>query len=217
MGLLVGLWLSLPVAGMAQQTWSVTAQVVPLAERTSYLRQAAYPNSDGQVVEPIYLNGIRWATGGQVGLAVHYGFAPGWSVSVGGAYRQFSTRQARPGNDGTTIIRSRAVRVPVLLNFQSSANRLSPYFTVGTLLDFPLSSRVAVQRTDQPDQQLSLDVERGPVFYLTAGAGGWYRISDRCALVVQPTLNYKIGQFGDGRSHNPAIEVGLLTQVTYSF
>lgn len=200
---------------MAQQKWSVTAQVAPLAERTNYRRRTFYPNSNGQVVEPIYVSGARWATGIQAGGAVHYGFAPGWSVSLGGAYRQFTTRQARPGNDGTTLIRSRAIRVPVLLNFQASKKRLSPYFTVGALLDFPLASRVTVRRNDQTTQQLTLDVERGPVFYLMAGAGFHYRFGQRCALTAQPTISYQVGRFGDSRSYNPTTETGLQVQLVY--
>ena len=209
--------LSLPVISIAQRRWTVAAQVTPLAEQTNYQRRVFYPNSDGQVVEPIYLSGGRWATGGQGGLTVGYGFAPGWVVSAGVGYRQFTTRQTRLNNDGATAINSRAVRVPVLLSFQSSKKRLSPYFTVGTLLDFPLQSRVVVRRDDQPVQRLTLDTERGPVFYVALGAGGRYALNDRCALFAQPVLNYKIGRFGDGRSYNPAVEVGLQMQVSYTF
>ena len=214
---MVGLLLAIPFISVAQSGWSVTVQVTPLAEQTNYPRRVFFPNSNGQIVEPIYLSGSRWATGVQGGVTAQYSFAPGWSVTAGAGYRQFSTQQARLGNDGTTTINSRAIRVPVLLNFQSSKKRLSPYFTVGTLLDFPLSSRVTVRRNDQPVQQLTLDTERGPVFYLMAGAGGRCRFSDRYALVIQPVLNYKVGRFGDGRSHNPAVEVGVQTQLSYSF
>lgn len=207
----------LPITSVAQRGWSVAVQVTPVAEQTNYPRRVFYPNSNGQVVEPIYLSGTRWATGVQGGILAQYDFSPGWSVGTGVGYRQFSTRQNRLGNAGTTTINSRAIRVPVLLNFQSSTNRLSPYFTVGTLLDFPLASRVTVRPNDQAAQQLTLDAERGPVFYLMAGAGGKYRMNDHYALTVQPVLNYKVGRFGDGRSYNPAVEVGVQAQVLYSF
>lgn len=214
---MIGFLLGMPLVSMAQRGWSVVVQATPLAEQTNYPRRVFYPDSNGQVVEPIYLNGSHWAPGVQVGLVAQYGFAPGWSVGAGVGYRQFSTRQTRFSNDGTTVLNSRAVRVPVLLNFQSTTNRLSPYFSAGTLLDFPLSSRVTVRRTDQPVQQLTLGTEGGPVVYLTAGAGGRYQLSDHSALVVQPVLTHKIGRFGASRSHNPAVEVGVQAEVSYSF
>ncbi len=214
---MVGLLLALPFASAAQRGWQMTIQISPLAEQTNYPRRVLYPNSNGQIVEPIYLSGRHWATGVQGGFTAQYGFEPGWSVSAGVGYRQFSTRQARFGNDGTTTINSRAIRVPLLLNFQSSQNRLSPYFTVGTLFDFPLSSRVTVRGNDRPAQQLILDVNDGLAFYLMAGAGVKYQLSNRYALAMQPVVNFKAGQLGDTRSYDRAVEVGLQTQVSYSF
>lgn len=211
------LLLLIPVFSAAQRSLSVSASVTPTTERVSYARRMFYPTSNGQLVEPIYINSAYWWTGVQAGASVQYTYAPGWSVSTGVWYRQLAVRQTRFQSEGTTTIRSRTVRVPVLLTFQSSPKRLSPYFSLGTLVDIPMSSRVIVRRTDQPTQRLWLDTEPGPYFHLLAGAGARYQLTKRYALVAQPMLTYNLGRFGGIRTHNPSFEFGLQTQVSYTF
>lgn len=202
---------------LAQRRLSVSASVTPTFSRTSYLQRVFYPNSDGQLVEPIYLNGAFWSTGVQGGLSAQYAFSEGWSVSAGAWYRQLSTRQARFGSEGTNTIRNRAVRLPVLLNFQSSPRRLSPYFTLGMTFDIPMQSRVVVTRADQPIQRLWLDSEPGPFFNVLVGAGGRYQFKQRYAIVAQPILTYNLGRFGGLRSYNPSVDLGVQAQISYTF
>lgn len=205
------------LSGFAQRSLSVSVSLVPTAERVSYNRRMFYPNSEGQMVEPIYINDKYWWTGLQAGASVQYKYAPGWSVSLGIWYRQLAVRQTRLDGDGVTTLRSRVVRVPLLLNAYTSPDRLSPYFYFGALVDVPMQTRVIATRTDQPAQRLWLDTEPGPYFWLLAGAGVRYRLNKQYALVAQPVITYNIGRFGGIRTHNPSFEIGMQGQVSYSF
>lgn len=202
-----------------QQKLSVSATVVPTYSHTSYKSRFFYPNSDGQVVEPIYMDGKRWAPGYSAGLSVLYNYAPGWSVASGIWYQQLTTRQARQtaAGDGTTTVHNRAIRIPILLNYASSTKRLSPYFSLGLLTDIPLSARVVVVRAAESTQNLVLESSRSPVFNLMLGAGAKYQLSRRYTLTAQPAWTYQLGQLGGANTDNPTFELSLLTQIAYSF
>ncbi len=212
------LWL--PTAfSFGQPTLSVSATISPTLSRTNYQNRYFYPESDGQIVEPVYMHGSRWASGYSAGLSFLYTYAPGWSVSSGIWYGQLTTRQARQptAGDGTTMLRSRAIRIPILLNYASSRQRLTPYFSFGVLTDIPVSSRVVVTRSGQSTQHLRLERSKRPVFHLLVGAGAQYRLNRHCTLMAQPAWTYKLGQLGEASTNDSSFEVGLLTQVAYTF
>ncbi|ADB37480.1 outer membrane beta-barrel protein [Spirosoma linguale] len=212
------LWLSAALC-LGQQKLLISATVAPSVSRTNYIHRYYYPNSDGQIVEPVYINGIRWATGYSAGVSVLYNYVPGWSVSSGIWFQQLTTRQARQTAAGsrTTTLHNRAVRIPLLLNYASSTNRLSPYFSFGLLTDIPLPSRVVVHRTGQSTQYLKLETSARPILHLLAGVGGQYQINKRCTLMAQPVWTYKFGQIGGASAYDSSFEVSLLTQIAYTF
>jgi hypothetical protein len=201
-----------------QSRLSVSALTAPTLIRTSYNRTYLFPDSDGQVVEPIFIGGTRQTIGVVTGLEAQYWYAPGWSLSAGLGYSQSFMRQSRlpAAGEGTTSIRSRALRVPLLLNYQPLTKRLSPYFTLGMLLDFPLASRVIVDRSGLPTQRLRLGTEPGPVFHPMVGAGGRYAFHERWTLVVQPSWAYNLGRFGGAQTYTASHELSIRVQLTYA-
>ena len=215
----VALFCLVASVAFGQRTISVQATVAPTLVRTNYNRTYLYPESDGQIVEPILLVGTVNTIGYSAGVTAHYTYTPGWSVAAGVWYSQVSLRQARPvaAGKGTTAVRGRTVRLPLLLNYQSSTRRLSPYFSLGLLLDFPMTSRVVVTRSGQPTQHLRLISDKGPVFQPMLGAGGRYQLSHRCAVTVQPVWSYNLGRFGGSQTYTSSYEVSVLTQLTYSW
>lgn len=202
-----------------QQNLSVSATMAPTYSHTFYKSRFFFPNSDGQVVEPIYMSGKRWAPGYSGGVSILYTYAPGWSVASGIWYQQLTTRQARQtaAGDGTTTVRNRSIRIPLLLNYASSTKRLSPYFSLGFLTDIPLSARVIVVRTGESTQNLTLANSTRPVFNFMLGAGAKYQLSRRYTLMAQPVWTYQLGQLGGASTDNPSYELSLLTQLAYSF
>ncbi len=217
--LLVALAVFTSTLSRGQQKLSLSAPVSPTLSRIYYSYRFFYPESDGQVVEPVYVNGVRWAGGYSAGASLLYTYAPGWSVSAGIWYQQLSIRQARQATagEGTVTLSSRVVRLPLLLNYAPSRQRLSPCFTLGFFIDFPTSSRVVVTRGADPTQNLRLTTTSTPIFHGLLGAGLQYKLTDRYTLMAQPVWSYKLGQFGDALTYNKSFELSLQTQVTYSF
>ena len=217
--LLIAIFLFPTTLLFGQQKLAISATVAPTYSHTFYKSRFFYPNSDGQIVEPIYMSGKRWAPGYSAGLSVLYNYAPGWSVASGIWYQQLTTRQARQtaAGDGTTTVHNRAIRIPILLNYASSTKRLSPYFSLGLLTDIPLSARVVVVRAAESTQNLVLENSHSPVFNLMLGAGAKYQLNRRYTLMVQPAWTYQLGQLGGANTDNPTFELSLLTQLAYSF
>ena len=212
--------LVLPLSpAFGQKKLAVSAMLSPLYVNTTYNRLYLFPDSDGQLVEPVYLNGHRGSAGYLAGLTVHYAYRQGWSVATGIAYRAVTIGQSRPQGDGTTTIRSRAVRIPLSVNYRPSPKKLSPYYSLGLFVDIPMTSRVVVTRSGQPTQTLRLPADPGPVFNAMLGAGASYRLSSRFALTAQPTFTYKLGRLGGSLTDNrqKTYELGLLTQLIYMF
>ncbi|GAB3755674.1 PorT family protein [Spirosoma pomorum] len=217
--LLTVLLFSTRLVSYGQGKLSVAITAAPTYTNTTYFNRSFYPESDGQLVEPIQINGVRGTAGFLAGVTVHYNWVPAWSVSSGIWYDQHTPRQQRipMAGEGMNNMRQRAIRIPLLLNFRSSDKRLSPYFSFGWLVDLPLTARVLVDRPDQGTQRLRLLTDKGPVFHVVAGAGVHYKLTPRYGLIVQPTASYNLGSFGGYASHNDSYALGLQTQLVYSF
>ncbi|QJD80772.1 outer membrane beta-barrel protein [Spirosoma rhododendri] len=206
-------------AAVGQRNLALSATVAPTYTTTNYARQTLYPDSDGQVVEPVHLAGQRSAPGFVAGVSLRYTYAPGWTVSAGLLYQQSGMRQQRlpAAGEGSTRVTYRSVRLPVAINFKSSPKPLSPYFTLALLTDFPLTTRLTATRTGEPTQQLRVRNSINPLFSAQLGAGGFCQLSNRYALIVQPTLAYTIGRFGGSTTTSPSLELGLQVQAVVGF
>lgn len=118
--------------------------------------------------------------------------------------------------EGTTTLRTRTIRIPLLLNFRSSAKRLSPYFSLGMFLDFPIASRIIATRSGESTQNLRLASDGGPVFHALLGAGVQYQLDHRFMLTVQPIAAYNLGRIGGASTYNPSYELSVQMQVAYT-
>ena len=217
--LLLTLMLFPTTVSWGQQTVSVSAVVSPAVTHTVYASRYLYPESDGQIVEPVYLSGSWWAAGYLAGASVLYAFEPGWSFSSGIWFQQLSTRQPRQpaAGPGTSTLNNRIIRMPLLFNFESSTRRLSPYLSFGVFIDVPITARVVVRRDGESTQHLRLKRGSKPIFQGMLAAGVQYKLTNRCKLMAQPVWTYNFGQFGGANTHDPSFELILLTQVAYSF
>jgi hypothetical protein len=204
-------------AAIGQRSVALSATVAPTYTTTSYARQTLYPDSDGQIVEPVHLAGQRSAPGFTAGVSLLYTYAPGWTVSAGLLYQQSGMRQQRlpAAGEGSTRVTSRSVRLPVAINFRASPKPLSPYFTLALLTDLPLTTRLTATRTGESTQQLRVRNSVNPLFSAQLGVGGFCQLSDRYALIAQPTLAYTIGRFGGSTTASSSVEIGLQVQVVY--
>ncbi|GAB3948717.1 hypothetical protein GCM10028805_23790 [Spirosoma harenae] len=197
----------------------MSATLSPTFSHTNYKFRYFYPESDGQIVEPVYINGPRWSTGYTAGLSFITNYAPGWSFSTGVWYQQVSIRQARQptAGEGTVALHKRVIRIPILLNYYSSKRRLSPYFSLGMFTDLPITSRVVVTRTGESTQYLRLTTPARPIFLSMLGAGLRYKLTDRYTILAQPVWAYSFGQIGSAYSNDNSFELSVLTQFAYTF
>ncbi|GAB3988401.1 hypothetical protein GCM10028807_10980 [Spirosoma daeguense] len=214
-----GLLFCLSTVAVAQQKLEISATGAPTFVSAEYNYRYFYPDSDGQIVEPIFMNGKRLLPGFVTGLTATYTYSPGWSVSSGIWYQQLTTRQARMAiaGYGRTTVHHRTIRIPILLNYRLTQKRLSPYFSFGTMFDFPMASRVIAEREGLPTQRLRLSADKGPIFNILLGAGVQYQLSNQLSLMVQPQAIYKLGRFGGADAHDTSYEFTALTQIAYKF
>ncbi len=212
-----GSQLLLVSAAVGQRSVALSAVVAPTYTTTNYARQTLYPTSDGQIVEPVHLAGQRSATGFTIGGSLLYTYTPGWTFSTGLLYRQSSMRQERLpiAGEGSTRVSSRSIRLPVAINYRPSLKPLSPYFSLALLTDLPLATRLLATRNGEPTQQLRVRNTLNPTFSAQLGAGGYCQLTDRYALIIQPTLAYTIGRFGGATAFSPSFELGLQLQAVY--
>lgn len=102
----------------------------------------------------------------------------------------------------------RNYQLPLLINYQSSLSRLSPYFSIGGLVDFPSITVFENGNTGKtPNQDTRI--------YPTVGAGVIYQVSNKFSLIAQPTFTYFLpkGTFIDYLNY----QLGLQTQLMYHF
>lgn len=160
--------------------------------------------------------------GSAVGLTGRYHFTPKFDVSVGllhnrmNNYYQIDQLMAigftpMRGQQTTTSSFSDNFQFPVLLNFRSATNRLSPYFSAGALFNYQLGQHN--QLTDKNAIQTSLQI----------GAGVSYRINKNLSLVGQPFGSYRLKnhtylpQPANLDQHIKSYQIGLQTQLIYHF
>ena len=132
--LLVGLWLLSTAFVAAQGRFSVSATAAPayahLSARLNYLQ----PVGNGQFESSVFSTNTS-SFGYAAGVMGHYRFTPSWSVSTGFWYNRLGyegTFPFAPGPISARII-SQTTQVPLLVNYRSRQQRLSPYFSVGCL------------------------------------------------------------------------------------
>lgn len=152
-----------------------------------------------------------------VGVMGKYEFVPRWSVSTGiwMSYNRTEPPAYQSNTPGDPLVgqsRSHHYQVPLLINFQSSARRLSPYFSAGVLLNFRSPTYLNIGN----NQELSLRLDRNDITVVpTVGVGAIYRITNHLSLAVQPTFNYYLPQ-GTYSSYFSG-RASLQTQVFYTF
>jgi Outer membrane protein beta-barrel domain len=169
----------------------------------------------------------HWAT--WAGLNVHYTFSSRWSASAGLVYNRVSgavfveTENSLVDCAGPCVLgyvtrgTTQTLQLPVSINYTGSFRRLSPYLSVGSMLNYNYRFRYDPLTADVDRKLTDLDAL---TVRAMAGAGVIYRLNPKVALIVQPNVIYEFRKtsiyqrFYDQNTH---IQVGLQTQVKFSF
>ncbi|MCK8496127.1 hypothetical protein M0L20_29945 [Spirosoma sp. RP8] len=139
------------------------------------------------------------------GLSAHYQFAPKWDASVGALYYRGKANLIILSGQGERIpYTQEGWQVPVLVNYQLTSSRLSPYFSIGAL--FAKSTTITSGSIGTSG---------------LVGAGLSYRFSSALSLLLQPTASYSFNRPGINEvvqfSNFINYTLGVQTQLSWYF
>lgn len=162
-------------------------------------------------------NGLTYS----VGVAARYGLTAKWSVSTGlWATHTVLTKADYSQNGIQFTIRyqynhpfTNLYRAPLLIHYQSSTKRLSPYFSIGATFDFR-----GITYVDLSGNGELIPVKFGKALVVTplVGAGLRYSLNKHLSLIAQPTLQYSVDPHPT-YSYFHFYQLSLQTQLMYSF
>ena len=156
-----------------------------------------------------------------LGVAARYAFSSKWSVGTGiWATHSAVSKSDYLQNGIPFTIRyqynypfTNLYKVPLLINYQSSTKRLSPYFSAGVTFDFRGISYVDVSGNGE-----LLPIKFGKALVVTPllGAGFIYGLTNHLSLIAQPTVQYSIAPHPT-YSYAHSYQISLQNQLMYKF
>ena len=162
-------------------------------------------------------NGLNYS----LGVAARYAFSPKWSVGTGIWATHSAVGKSDYLQNGIPFtVRyqynhpfTNLYKVPLLINYQSSTKRLSPYFSAGATFDFRGTSYVDLNGNGE-----LTPIKFGKAMVITPllGVGVIYDLSDRMSLIVQPTIQYNV-ESHPSYSYYHSYQLSLQTQLMYRF
>ena len=215
--LLPGLLLALSVPTAAQSHFSIGLTAAPVLSHVSSRFSVSLPDQNGQLYQQT-LDTKSTIGGYFVGVPVQYNITPKWSISSGLWFTQLrSTGDYLFSASGTSArIISSGYTVPLTVNYRPTTRRLSPYFSVGAVSSFQISTLYKPEAgTGLQDITLKFGKHAITVQALL-GAGAAYRISPHWLVTAQPQLIWYFkpsGRFERYVSYRANGQV----QVLYSF
>ncbi|WP_188584465.1 outer membrane beta-barrel protein [Dyadobacter sediminis] len=141
-----------------------------------------------------------------VGLSGGYSFSKKWSASTGLWFRQFRLKTFNSNS------RSHNFAIPVMVNFQTSERKWSPYFSAGALWNFASTSRATIKDIGT----VVIKFGKGNISRLlpTAGAGVIYHFAPHFSLIGQPTFGYAIPPSGiDSHAYQIGFNMQLMLRL----
>lgn len=204
-------------SAFGQSRFSIAPTVSPGYQSLSY--RAQFTNSD-----------FRWSSSssGQTfsaGLTAHYALSQHWSVSLGLLYNRSNSNSKFEYISPTTFMGSARTAVnenlqlPVLINYTVSNRRLSPYLSAGVLLNYNFRSSFtdAISGVTTIKSNRKLDDPRAVLVQPMIGIGAQYRFTPAISLIVQPTAAYELGKPSDYYTTFRNYQLGLQTQLKFTF
>lgn len=156
-----------------------------------------------------------------LGLSARCSFSPKWSASTGiwathslsgithfdinGISAQIPYHYSHPLTN--------AYKLPLLVNYQSSAKRLSPYFTLGASLDFRSVSYVDLEGNGE---EVPVKFGKALTIMPLVGIGAIYQLNSHILIVAQPTIQYNV-QSHPTYSYYHSYQIGLQMQLMHQF
>ena len=162
-------------------------------------------------------NGLGYS----LGLLGRYAFTPKWSALMGIWATHAVSGKTDISENGVLFTDTyrynhpftNFYRLPLIINYQSSTRRLSPYFSVGASLDFRGKTYVDLSGNGE---LVAVKFGKPVVATSLIGAGAIYKLTHQLSLIAQPTLQYNL-QPHSGYSYYHSYQLSLQTQLLYQF
>ncbi|GLU55524.1 outer membrane beta-barrel protein [Dyadobacter frigoris] len=147
-----------------------------------------------------------------VGLNGRYSFSSKWSASTGlwlsesrQSVSDITFTPAVPYYTGRS--KSHNFAIPVIVNFQTSESKLSPYFSAGALWNFNSTSRLNISSSESYIVFKSNNSKVTPM----VGAGVIYNFAQHLSVIAQPTFGYVIPSSGiDSHAYRLSFNLQLM-------
>lgn len=195
----------------AQGRFSVSVTAVPTYAYSDSRVNFIIPNNNGQLTTQTFAANTA-AFGFKVGVMTQYALSPSWSVSAGLWYSRLGWNSIFPFSPGDIPARTiqKDWQVPLLINYRSSQQRLSPYFSLGALANFPGHT---LYRAEGNVTKISFvnPVDFRPVL----GAGVAYKLGQRLFFIAQPQFIWRFKPKGD-YEHFVTYQLQAQFQLLYS-
>ncbi|GAB4035244.1 outer membrane beta-barrel protein [Spirosoma jeollabukense] len=200
----------------AQSRFALSITGGPVVNHASMMSTVFLPDQNGQLTSTT-IDSRSTTYGHVLGVSAHYSFTPDWSMSTGFWYNRLSMNGTNPFNSTPlpTRIIAQTIQVPLFVNYRPGRKRLSPYFSAGTLANFPQSTIYRDQsNTGQGD--LKITFNKKTTFQAVVGAGVAYTLNTHLSLTAQPMLIWRFKPAGDYERY-VAYQVNGQLQLMYSF
>ncbi|AUD01129.1 outer membrane beta-barrel protein [Spirosoma pollinicola] len=203
-----------------QHKFALSIQLAPICTHTNL--KAIFPFADPATQSPntefsAVSNGLSYL----VGVTARYAFSPKLSVGTGIWATHSATGKTNYVQNGfASSIRykynhpfTNLYKIPLIINYQSSTKRLSPYFSAGATFDLRGTSYVDLSGNGE---LIPIKVGKAVVITPLLGVGMTYNLSDHISLIVQPTIQYNIDSH-PSYSYYHYYQLSLQNQLMYKF
>ena len=205
-----------------QGKFALSASVTPYYQHTNSKTNIFLPDLSGgtpiAVDETYRQNGQGYA----VGLMARYALTAYWSISSGILcnYTTYKTPTITTRPDYTMVNIPQFItgkshkhnyQIPLLVNYQSSTKRLSPYLSAGALFSFRGTSFIDVGTGVETPVVFGKALGISPV----VGIGGIYQLNNHLSLIAQPSFTYIMPPGNATVIFNKNYLFGLQAQLLY--
>jgi hypothetical protein len=203
-----------------QSRFSVSVVAAPNFHYINWEWNVDLPVGDGSMIRPVDLHSRVNGYGYSAGVMASYWISKRLSFGTGLLLNTTNfgkptistnpvlTASLHDPQDQTTSSTVRSLQIPLLINYRTSAKRLSPYLSAGALTHvYSATIFEGSRRSDNTVDRVHP--------YPTLGVGVDYRMNDNFSMVVQPTFVCHL-PYGEVISYKNYL-MGLQAQLHYKF
>ncbi|WP_020596186.1 outer membrane beta-barrel protein [Spirosoma panaciterrae] len=206
------------VPAFAQKKFAVSVHLAPIyGHNDSKIRLGGGPNQPPASEFIMESNGLSY----QLGLSARYAFSPKWSIMTGIWAAHVVSSKLDVVQDGIPYsIRytyshpfSNSYQSPLLINYQVSTKRLSPYVSFGATFAYRRTSYVDLSGNGE---FTPIKIGKPVVVTPLLGVGVLYNLTEHLTLIAQPTLQYNV-ESHSAYDYYHSYSLSLQTQLMYRF